>query len=109
MTEIAGRSIDLTGMSEIISAFRDATAKRLELEKLTKALSGQLKPIMGDADVALVRGVPALRLIHVATRRFDETLFRDEHPALHAKYVVEGTQTRLTVVKASDVPSSDLD
>lgn len=103
MVELANMStIDFSEYEDIVTTYRAAVVELARCQKVKDDLNKAIKGAMGANQLATISGVPALKLAIVITRRFDETAFREAYPELHSKYVIEGTQQRLTVVKSDE-------
>lgn len=80
-----------------LALIADCDAKIKDLEEIRKIARGHLERMLGDAEVGLVDGQPAVRWSFVSSRRFDQSKFKAAHPDLAREFMVEGVGRRFTL------------
>jgi putative phage-type endonuclease len=98
---------DADGVVSLSEHDRSAVETFRKLRAQAKAVEGQLEKAaqtlkirMGGAEVGLLDGAPVVRWPQISARRFDQSWFKDQEPALYEKYRRVSTYRRFTVSDA---------
>jgi predicted phage-related endonuclease len=81
---------------------QDCDAKIKDLEKTKKIARGHLEQMMGDAELGLIDGRPAVHWTVVASRRLDQKKLKEQAPELVEACTVTSISRRFTLATGED-------
>lgn len=91
-------SVDLTGMAATIDQLRAAKAEQKRQAEVVATMENELRLALGDAEVGLVAGAPAVTWKARRTTRVDVKALRADHPDIADAYEAVST-TRTLLIK----------
>jgi hypothetical protein len=83
------------GHVEILRYVKAEKGKLAELEKLARAT---VEDAMGEHEMGLLDGEPAIHWPHYKERRFDQSAFGEDHPDLLEQYKAAREKRRFEVI-----------
>lgn len=87
-----------------IDAYKAAVANAKGWQDVADRAKHNITDALGDAEVGLVDGAPAVRWTYVESSRLDTKKLRAEHPELVNQFTSPNTTRRFTIVEPKDTP-----
>lgn len=96
-------SVDLPAdATNWLALIRDCDRQIKDLEEAKALARGHLERMLGDAELGLVDGRPAVHWTVVVSNRFDSSAFKRSRPDLYSEFVAPQTSRRFTLAADGD-------
>jgi predicted phage-related endonuclease len=90
--------VDLESVRAQVETLRFVRAKMAALKELEKQARAAVETTMGEHEVGLLDGDPAVQWPHFKEQRFDQSAFGDEYPDLLEQYKTTREKRRFEVL-----------
>jgi predicted phage-related endonuclease len=90
--------IDLNAVRGHIEVLRYCKTQKAKLKELEDAARAAVEDAMGQHDVGVLDGEPAVHWTHFKESRFDSSAFRDDNPELYETYKTARDKRRFEIV-----------
>lgn len=94
--------LPLDEAQELIEQYRVATERIRDWEQQRDEAANRLKALMGDAEIGLIAGKPAVRWTTVRSSRLDTKALREAHPDIAQAFTREQTYRRFSLVEQEE-------
>ena len=67
------KQVELDSLTTYVWALKQLKADRADIDAQIEVAEGQIKDVLGDAEVGTIGGEPVIKWTHVVSQRFDQS------------------------------------
>lgn len=91
-------AVDLTHLALVLADLAHAQLRIAELQQIVQEKRAVIEGALGDSEVGLIDGTPAVTYRRMTSKRIDTTKLKKEHPDLALALTTESTSRRFLVL-----------